>query len=153
MSAPERSPTVVNRKARFHYQIEESLEAGLVLGGSEVKAIREGKANLTDSFVRMKKGEAFLIGCHIGAYSAAGPDAHEAVRERKLLLHRRELDRLAGKVRERGYTLLVTKLYFKDGRVKAELSLARGKQAHDKRRSLRERSQRDEVARAMRRRG
>ena len=75
------------------------------------------------------------------------------MRERKLLLHRRELDRLAGKVRERGYTLLVTKLYFKDGRVKAELSLARGKQAHDKRRSLRERSQRDEVARAMRRRG
>ena len=148
MSEPDRSPSVLNRKARFRYHIEESLEAGLVLLGSEVKAIREGKANLTDAFVRIKKGEAFLI----GAYSAAPSEAHEPVRERKLLLHRRELDRLAGKARERGYTLVVTKLYFKDGRVKAELSLGRGKQAHDKRRALRERSQREEVARAMRRR-
>jgi SsrA-binding protein len=152
VSEPDRSPSVLNRKARFRYHIEESLEAGLVLLGSEVKAIREGKANLTDAFVRIKKGEAFLIGCHIGAYSAAPSEAHEPVRERKLLLHRRELDRLAGKARERGYTLIVTKLYFKDGRVKAELSLGRGKQAHDKRRALRERSQREEVARAMRRR-
>lgn len=152
MSEPDRSPTVLNRKARFRYNIEESLEAGLVLLGSEVKAIREGKANLTDAFVRMKKGEAFLIGCHIGPYAAAADAGHEAMRARKLLIHRRELDRLAGKVRERGYTLIVTKLYFKDGRVKAELSLARGKQAHDKRRTLRERSQREEVARAMRRR-
>jgi SsrA-binding protein len=149
------APTVTNRNARFKYHIEESVEAGIVLIGSEVKAIRAGKANLTDSYVRMRGNEAFLVGCHIGAYESAGQFNHEAKRERKMLLHRRELDRLMGRVREKGLTAIVTKLYFKDGRVKAELALARGKKAHDKRAAIRERAVKQEMDRAMkeRRRG
>ena len=141
-----------NRKARFRYRIEETLEAGVVLLGSEVKAVREGKANLADSFVRMKRGEAYLVGCHIGSFSAAAVDAHEPRRERKLLLHRREIERLAGKVREKGLTLVVTRLYFKDGRLKAEVALARGKKSHDKRSVLRERSERKDMERALKQR-
>ncbi len=146
-------PVVTNRKAKFQYHIEERLEAGLVLQGSEVKAIREGRANLTDSFVRIRRGELFLVGCHIGPYPGAGQFQHEPLRPRKLLLHRREIDRLAGKVRERGLTLIVPRLYFKDGRVKAELALARGKKRHDKRSALRERQIRKEMDRAMKRHG
>ncbi len=138
-----------NRKARFQYQIEESLEAGLMLVGSEVKAVREGRANLTDSFVRLRGSELYLVGCHIGPYPGAGQFQHEPRRPRKLLLHRREIDRLAGKVRERGLTLIVPRLYFKDGRIKAELALARGRKRHDKRAVLRERQERKEMDRAM----
>ncbi len=122
-----------------------------MLRGTEVKAIREGRANLTDSYVRLKKNEAFLVGCHIGAYPAAGLNNHEPLRERKILLHRSELDRLIGKVREQGLTLIIPKLYFKEGRVKAHLVLARGKKAHDKRATLRERAVKKEVERAMKR--
>lgn len=143
------APTVTNRTARFKYHIEESTEAGVQLLGTEVKAIRAGKANLTDSYVRMKGTEAFLVGCHIGAYQGAGQFNHEPMRPRKLLLHRRELDKLMGRVREKGLTAVVTKLYFKDGRVKAELALARGKKAHDKRQTIRERVVRKEMDRAM----
>ncbi len=139
----------VNRKARFEYHLEEKLEVGLVLLGTEVKAMRDGKANLTDSYVRMKNGEAFLTGCHIGHYAAAASFNHEPLRERKLLLHRREIDRLDGKVRERGFTLLVTRLYFKEGRAKAELALARGKQTHDKRRTVKDREVKKEMERAI----
>lgn len=150
-SAGSGERSVVNKKARFQYHFEETLEAGVALLGTEVKAIRQGKANLTDSYVRIKHGEAFLVGCHIGTYDAGGADNHEPRRERKLLLHRRELDRLAGKVREQGLTLIVPKLYFKDGRVKAELALARGKKTHDKRAALRERQEKKEMERAMKR--
>jgi SsrA-binding protein len=146
------APTVTNRTARFKYHIEESLEAGIQLLGSEVKAIRAGKANLTDSYVRMKDTEAFLVGCHIGAYEGAGQFNHEPMRPRKLLMHRRELDKFMGRVREKGLTAVVTKLYFKDGRVKAELALARGKKAHDKRATIRERVVRKEMERAMKQR-
>jgi len=145
-------PAVVNRKARFQYHIDETLEAGIALLGTEVKAIREGRANLTDSYVRLRGGELYLVGCHIGPYSAAGKFNHEPRRERKLLLHRREIDRLAGRVRERGVTLIVPRLYFKNGRVKAELALARGKKRHDKRAALRERQVREEMDRAIKRR-
>lgn len=143
------APTVTNRTARFKYHIEESTEAGIQLLGTEVKAIRTGKANLTDSYVRIKDTEAFLVGCHIGPYEGAGQFNHEPMRPRKLLLHRRELDRLMGRVREKGLTAIVTKLYFKDGRVKAELALARGKKAHDKRQAIRERAVRKEMDRAI----
>ena len=149
MAEKDIAPTVANRRAKFLYYIEESLEAGVMLLGSEVKAIRAGRANLADSYVRIKDGEAYLVNCHIGQYENAGPYGHVPLRERKLLMHRRELDRLGGKVREAGYTLVVTKLYFKDGRVKAEVSLAKGKKAHDKRATVREREAKKEVARAM----
>ena len=143
------SPTVSNKKARHLYIIEETLEAGMQLLGTEVKAIRTGKCNLTDSHVRVKKGDLFLIGCHIGAYESAAQFNHEPRRERKLLLHRREIDRLMGKVKERGYTLIVTKVYFKNGRAKAEVALCRGKKAHDKRATLRERQVKKEMERVI----
>jgi len=147
-----RERSVVNKRARFQYLFEESVEAGVALLGTEVKAIRAGKANLTDSYVRIRRGEAYLVGCHIGSYDAAGTNNHDPRRERKLLLHRRELDRLGGKVREQGLTLVVPKLYFKNGRVKAELALVRGKKTHDKRAALRERQVKKEMERAMKRR-
>jgi len=143
------SPTITNRKTRFQYHIEESVEAGLVLLGTEVKAIRTGKASLVDSLVRIRHGEAYLVGCHIGPYEGAASFNHEPRRDRKLLLHRRELDRLMGKVREKGLTLVVTKIYFRGGRAKAEVALARGKKQHDKRAVLRERQVRKEMARAI----
>jgi SsrA-binding protein len=149
-SEKDHAPTVANRRAKFLYFIEETVEAGVMLKGSEVKAIRAGRANLTDSYVRIRDGDAYLVGLHIGPYENAGPFAHEARRERKLLLHRRELDRLGGKIREAGYTLIATKLYFNaDGRLKAEIALAKGKKAHDKRQTIREREGKKEVARAM----
>jgi len=147
-SAPNER-TVKNRQAYFRYLIEETFEAGLQLQGSEVKAIREGNANLTDSYVRFKGDEAFLVGCHIGPYEGAAQFNHEPRRPRKLLLHRRELDRLAGKVREKGLTLVCTRLYFKNGRIKAEVALGRGKKAHDKRATLRERQVKKEMDRAI----
>jgi SsrA-binding protein len=146
------APTVTNRTARFKYHIEETIEAGMQLRGTEVKAIRAGKANLTDSYVRFRGSEAFLVGCHIGAYEGAGQFNHEPMRERKLLLHRRELDKLSGRVREKGLTTVVTKLYFKDGRIKAEVALARGKKAHDKRETIRERAVKKEMERAIKQR-
>ena len=143
------SPTISNRKARFRYFIEESIEAGVQLLGPEVKSIRSGDANLVDSYVRFHDGQAYLVGCHIGAYKGAAHNNHVPLRERKLLMHRRELDRLMGKVRERGMTLVCTRLYFKNGRVKAEVALARGKKSHDKRATLRDREHQREMDRAM----
>lgn len=155
MAAPKKnadSPLVQNKKARHTYLIDESIEAGLQLLGTEVKAIRTGKCNLTDSHVRVKNGELYLVGCHIGAYPAAAHNNHEPRRERKLLVHRRELDRYVGKVKERGATLIVTKIYFKNGRAKAELALCRGKKSHDKRAVLKERAVKKEMDRAMKNR-
>jgi SsrA-binding protein len=143
------SPTVKNKKAHHLYIIEETIEAGIQLLGTEVKAIRTGKCNLVDSHVRVKKTELFLVGCHISAYEAAALNNHEPRRERKLLVHRREADRMMGKVRERGYTLIVTKIYFKNGRAKAELALCRGKKSHDKRATLRERQAKKDMERAI----
>jgi SsrA-binding protein len=141
----------VNRRARFEYHIEETFEAGLVLLGSEVKALREGKANLKDSYGRIDNDELFLSNAHISPYGPASQFGHEPTRTRKLLLRRDEISRLTGKVKERGLTLVPLRLYFKNGRVKVELALARGKKHHDKRDTIREREVRREMDRAMKR--
>lgn len=138
----------VNRRARHEFHIEETVEAGIVLAGSEVKALREGKANLKDSHARVERGEVWLLNMHISPYGPASRFGHDPLRPRKLLLHRREIDRLGGRVRERGLTLVPLRLYLKDGRVKVELALARGKKLHDKRRAMREREARREIDRA-----
>jgi SsrA-binding protein len=140
----------VNRKARHDFLIEETLEAGLVLAGSEVKALREGKANLKDSYGRLENGEVFLHNAHISPYGPASQFGHEPTRARKLLLHREEIRRLTGKIKERGLTLVPLRLYFKNGRAKVELALARGKKRHDKRDAIREREVRREMERAVR---
>lgn len=139
----------VNRKARYEYIIEESYEAGLVLSGSEVKSLRDGKANLKDSYGRILKGEAFLLNAYISPYPAANQFNHEPNRTRKLLLHKNEIRRLTGKVKERGLTLIPLKLYFKDGKAKVELALARGKKLYDKRETLRRKVAQREVERSL----
>jgi SsrA-binding protein len=140
---------VENRKARHDFFIEESLEAGLVLTGTEVKSLRAHKANLRDSYARIKKGEAFLHGVHIGGYAPAGSFSHQETRDRKLLMHRREIDRLWGRVRERGYSIVPLKIYFKHGRAKVELGLARGKRLYDKRAAIARKTTRREIERAL----
>jgi SsrA-binding protein len=139
----------VNRKARHDYHIEETYEAGLVLTGSEVKALRAGRANLKDSYARIRHGEAFLVGTHISPYGPAVHTGHEPTRTRKLLLHRREIMRLSGKVREKGLTLVPLRLYFKGPHAKVELGLAKGKKFYDKRAALREQDMRREMNRAL----
>jgi SsrA-binding protein len=142
----------VNRRARHEYHIDETIEAGLVLVGSEVKALREGKANLNDSYARIDRGEAWLMNLHISPYGPASQFGHEPTRTRKLLLHGREIERLTGKVKERGYTLVPLRLYFKNGRAKVEVALARGKKLHDKRETIKEREAALDISRATRRR-
>lgn len=149
MPGQEEKSVCVNRKARHDYFIEESYEAGLVLKGSEVKSLRDGKANLKDSYARILKGEAFLLNAHISPYPAANQFNHEPDRTRKLLLHKQELRRLTGKVKERGLTLIPLRLYFKDGRAKVELGLARGKKLFDKRETLRRKVAQREVERSL----
>jgi SsrA-binding protein len=128
-----------NRKAFHDYHILETFEAGIALLGTEVKGIREGRANLRDSFARVEKGEVWLHNVHISPYTHRGYVDHDPKRRRRLLLHKREIRKLIGRTTERGLTLVPTKLYFKNGRVKVALALARGKQAHDKRETLRRR--------------
>ena len=140
---------VENRKARHDFFIEETVEAGLQLLGTEVKALRAHRANLRDSYARIKNGEAFLTGVHIGAYAPAGQFSHKETRTRKLLLHRREIDKLWGRVRDRGYSIVPLKIYFKDGRAKVEIALAKGKHAYDKRESIARKSARREMERAL----
>ena len=140
-----------NKKARFDYELGDRYEAGLVLRGTEVKSLRLGKGNLTDSYARMKNGEAWLMGCHISAYPYAYYDNHEPERPRKLLLHKQELKRLTGKIQEQGMSLIPVRLYFKNGKAKVELALAKGKKAHDKRQSIKAREHSREIARAMKR--
>lgn len=125
-----------NRKARHDYFIEETLEAGIVLQGTEVKSIRLGRVNLKDSFARVENGEVFVYGMHISPYEQGNRFNHDPLRPRKLLLHKREIRRLLGKVREDGYTLVPTRLYFSNGKCKVELALAKGKKLYDKRESL-----------------
>ena len=140
----------LNRKARHDYFIEETVEAGLMLIGPEVKSLREGKVNLKDGYARISRGgEAVLVGVHISPYGHASASELDPERTRKLLLHRSEIDRLSGKVRERGYTLVPTKIYFKNGRAKVEIGLARGKEQRDKREDLRKAESRREIERAM----
>jgi SsrA-binding protein len=141
-----------NRRATHDYEILERFEAGIVLEGSEVKSLREGRADLKDSYAWVKRGEVFLVGAYIAPYSFARDGGHEPERERKLLLHRREIDHIGSKLAEKGLTLVPMKLYFKDGTVKAELGLGRGKNTVDKRQSLKEREQKREMERALRNR-
>ena len=128
-----------NRKARHDYHILDSWEAGVALLGTEVKSIREGRVNLRDSYARIDNGEVWMLNVHISPYSHRGSSHHEELRQRKLLLHRDEIRKMVGRVAEKGLTLVPLELYFKNGRVKVQLALAKGKQAHDKRETIRRR--------------
>lgn len=139
-----------NRKARFDFAIDDTLEAGLELRGSEVKSLRQGEANLADAYALPEKGELYLHNAHIGAYKPATAFGHAPARPRKLLMHRSEIDKWAAKVRERGYTIVPLALYFKNGLAKVRLGLGRGKKDIDRRDSIRERETRRELDRAVR---
>ena len=140
----------VNRRARHEYAIEDTLEAGLVLTGTEIKSIREGKANLSDAFARIEHGEAWLVGANIAPWAGGNRFNHEPKRDRKLLLHRLQIDQLLGKTRAKGLTLVPLRLYITDrGRAKIELALARGKQLHDRRRDIAERDARRDMERQL----
>jgi SsrA-binding protein len=142
-----------NRKAFHDYHILETFEAGIALLGTEVKGIREGRANLRDSFARVEQGEVWLYNVHINPYSNRGYVDHDPRRRRRLLLHRQEIRKLIGKTVEKGLTLVPTRMYFKKGRVKVALALARGKQAHDKRETVRRRELERETRAAVKERG
>ena len=156
MSSSEKSGHIkvvaTNRRARRNYSILDTYEAGMVLLGSEVKSLRAGKLELKDSYADIRGGEAFLVGAHISPYDFAREGGHDPERERKLLLHRREIDRMASAVAEKGLTLVPLQVYFKDGKAKVELALAKGKTGVDKRRTLRDREHAREIERATRRR-
>jgi len=142
-----------NRRARFEYEVLERVEAGLVLTGAEVKSARAGHVQLGQAYADIRGGEAWLVGASIAEYApGGGAFAHQPERDRKLLLHRREIDSLYGKVREKGLTLVPTRMYFKDGKVKVELALARGRERADKRRVIAERDAKRQMERALRRR-
>jgi SsrA-binding protein len=134
-SSEEKNVTV-NRKARYEYAIMQTYEAGIVLHGTEVKALREGKANLVDSYGLLQRNEVWLVGAHISEYTQGNINNHDPVRTRKLLLNRSEIRKLIGKVKEKGLTLVPLRIYFKKGRVKVEIALAKGKKVHDKRESI-----------------
>jgi SsrA-binding protein len=139
-----------NRRARYEYEILETVEAGLVLRGTEVKSLRAGLVNFKDSYATVRNNEGWLLGCHISPYSHGTDANHDPERDRKVLLHSREIARLSGKIAERGLTLVPLRLYFKEGRAKVELGLARGKKLHDKRSAIREREVRREMDKAAR---
>jgi SsrA-binding protein len=141
-----------NPKARHDYEILETMEAGMVLTGSEVKSLRGGSASMRESFAIIRDGEPLLIGMHIGPYAQAGYAGHEPTRTRKLLLHKDEIQRLVGKTAERGLTLVPLKVYFNHGLAKIELGLAKGKKTYDRRESLKEKDAQMQIDRAMRRR-
>jgi SsrA-binding protein len=149
----ERQVIARNRRARHDYHIEDVVEAGLVLTGTEVKSLRAGRASLTDGFAQISDGEMWLHGVHIPEYAQGTWTNHEPRRPRKLLLHRKEIDKLASNIAERGLTVVPLSLYFSGGRVKVELALARGKRTYDKRQDLAQRDAAREVQRAHRRRG
>ena len=136
-----------NRKARHDYQILDTYEAGIVLEGTEVKSIRAGKANLKDSYARVEKGELFLYNMHISPYEQGNRFNHESKRTRKLLMHKHEINRLLGKTKEKGLSLVPLKLYFKNNKVKVQIGLVRGKKLHDKRHALAERDAKREMER------
>jgi len=135
-----------NKQAYHNYNIVDTYEAGLVLQGSEVKSIREGQVNLKDSFVRIDNGEAYVLNMYIAPYKPASKLQHDPYRKRKLLLHKREILKLMGKVQEKGYTIIPTKLYFKNGKAKLEIALAKGKAKHEKRQAIKERDLKRELS-------
>jgi SsrA-binding protein len=139
-----------NRQARFRYHLLDRWEAGLVLTGTEVKALRDGKATIKDGYASLRDGEVWLHNVHIPPYGPASRENHEPERPRKLLMHRREIERLDGKTREKGLTLVPTRLYFSRGRAKVEIALARGKDVGDKRQTIKEREMKREMDRALR---
>jgi len=142
----------VNRKARFEYEILETLEGGLVLTGTEVKSLRAGQASITEGFATISGGEAWLVDCQIQPYAFGNLNNHEPKRRRKILLHRREIAKLAGKIKERGLSLIPLKIYFREGMAKVELGLGRGKKIHDKREAIRSRDALREAERETRER-
>lgn len=150
MPEPGRKIIARNRRAGFEYTLLDTVEAGLVLRGSEVKSLRDGKASITEAYARIEDGEAFIHNLDIPPYPMAGPFNHEPKRVRKLLLHRREIDKLLGKTRERGMTLIPTLLYFKFGRAKLELALAKAKKKWDKREAIEARDAKREMQRRTR---
>jgi len=142
-----------NKKAYFNYEIIESMEAGIALLGSEVKSVREGRISLKDSYAEIKNGEVFILHMNISPYEQANIFNHDPLREKKLLLHRQEIKRLIGKIREKGYTLIPTKVILNDrGKVKVEISLAKGKRTYEKRRAIKERDLEREVRAELKRR-
>jgi SsrA-binding protein len=141
-----------NKKAFFNYEILEKIEAGISLVGSEVKSLREGRVSLKESFADIKDGEVYLLNCHISPYEAANRFNHEPMRPRKLLLHRQEIKRLTGKIKEKGLTLIPTKIYFNDkGKVKVEIALARGKRSYEKKEAIKARDLERELRAEMKR--
>jgi SsrA-binding protein len=140
---------VDNRRARHEYHLSDRVEAGLVLTGTEVKSLRAGQAMLQQAYAEVRDGEAWLVGLHVPEYTEGNRSNHDPDRPRKLLLHRREIERLASGVAEKGFTLVPTRLYFKDGRVKIELALARGKELRDKRRDIAARDARRQIERQL----
>jgi SsrA-binding protein len=150
--APKVKSVAANKKALHDYFVEDRTEAGLVLTGTEVKSLRAGRAQLKDSYIQFRDGEAFLVGAHISAYAAGSWTNHLPERDRKILLHRRELDRWAGAVATRGVSCVPLSLYFKGSHVKAEIALVKGKKLHDKRDAIRDRDLKREADREMRRR-
>ncbi|MHC4713286.1 MAG: SsrA-binding protein SmpB [Planctomycetota bacterium] len=141
-----------NRKARFNYEIFETVEAGIELKGTEVKSVRAGKVSLADAFARIRDGEMFLFGAEISPYEKAGYARHDPARPRKLLLHSREIARLSGKVSQKGLTLVPLKMYFRRGWAKVEIALARGRQKYDKREAIKRRETQREIKRSVSRR-
>jgi SsrA-binding protein len=149
MKQPNIKIVCQNKKARYDYEILEVIEAGMVLLGTEVKSLRQGRAHLKDSYARVKDGELFLMQSHISPYSHAYHDNHDPDRVRKLLVHKREIKRLQGKTQEKGLTLVPLKIYLKNGKAKVELGLARGKRTYDKRETLKRKTEQRELERAI----
>jgi SsrA-binding protein len=150
MARPSGEKLIVdNRRARHEYHLGDRVEAGLVLTGTEVKALRTGKATLQQAYAEVREGEAWLVGLHVPEYTEGNRANHEPDRARKLLLHRHEIDRLAARVAEKGFTLVPTRLYFRDGRVKVELAFARGKELRDRRRDIAARDARRQMEREL----
>lgn len=147
MNKPRIKIIADNRKARFNYFIDDEFEAGLVLVGTEVKSLRQGRANLKDAYARIKNGEVFVYNMHIGPYPFAYYNNHDPLRPRKLLLHKREIKKLYAKANEKGHTLIPLKLYFKDGKVKLSLAVARGKRKYDKREAIKRRDEQRDLDR------
>lgn len=151
-AASDRKVVATNRKARHDYHLEDTYEAGLALVGSEIKSIRAGRVNLREGYVEVRDGELWLVNVHIADYKESGPYGHDPLRPRKLLLHRKEIDRLIGRVQEKGYTLIPTMMYLKRGLAKVEIALARGKKQYDKRAAIAERDSQRQIERALRER-
>jgi SsrA-binding protein len=137
----------LNRRARHDYAIEQTIEAGLVLTGTEIKSIRAGRANLAEAYARIERGEAWLIGAHIAPYEQGNRNNHEPTRTRKLLLHRDQISELIGRTQAKGFTLVPLRLYLRDGMAKLEIGIARGKKTHDKRRTIAERDAKRDLER------